>query len=98
MAAGASSGGDRRQRQLRAAETRLLFDNGYTGIVITILITGFLAYAEWHAIPHLSVLLWVSYMLLVSAERFVIVRRYRRASPSEQDAERWNSSYLTGAA
>ena len=38
---------NRRQRQVHAAETRLLYDNACTGIVATIVIAALLAYAQW---------------------------------------------------
>src|SRR4051794_10621011 len=76
---------DRRQKQVHAAETRLLYENANTGILITILIAALLGYAQWNSVPHLPVSLWVAYTLLVSAVRFSDVRRYRRALPEETD-------------
>ena len=75
--------GDRRQQQVHAAETRLLYDNACTGIVATIVIAALLAYAQWNVKPPSVVLAWLLYVLLVSAARYVLVRRYRRASPTD---------------
>ena len=58
-------GGDRRERQVQAAETRLLYENAGTGIVVTILIASLLAYAQWVIISRVVVSLWLLYMLLV---------------------------------
>lgn len=93
-----STSGDRRLRQVHAAETRLLYDNANTGTVVTILIACLLGYAQWDVISHLVVSSWVVCMLLVSAARFVIARRYQHASPSEADYERWNVEFVVGAA
>ena len=48
-------GGDRRQRQVRAAETRLLYENASTGIAVTVVIASLLAYAQWDVVPRFIV-------------------------------------------
>ena len=78
---------DHRKRQVHAAETRLLYENATTGIVVTIVIASVVAYAHWDLGPHFIVSAWLIYMLLVSAARFVVVHRYWRASASD-DRER----------
>ena len=90
--------GDRRQRQVHAAETRLLYDNACTGIVATIVIAALLAYAQWGVKPPSVVLAWLLYVLLVSAARYMLVRRYRRASPADIDSHRWSVAFAVGAA
>ena len=90
--------GDRRQRQVHAAETRLLYDNACTGIVATIVIAALLAYAQWGVKPRSVVLAWLLYVLLVSAARYMLVRRYGRASPTDIDSRRWSVAFAVGAA
>ena len=91
-----SAGGDQRQRQVHAAETRLLYDNGSTGILATIVIASLLAYAQWGVVPRFVVSVWLIYVLLVCAARLVLVRRYRRASPDETGSGRWNRAFVVG--
>src|SRR5687768_5619503 len=91
-------GGDGRERAVQAAETRLLYENARTGIVVTIVISSLLAYAQWVVISHAVVSVWLLYMLLVSAARFLLVHRYWRASPSDADNGRWNVAFVVGAA
>ena len=43
-------GGHHRRSQVQAAETRLLYENGALGIVVTIVIALLLAYAQWAVI------------------------------------------------
>ena len=93
-----SLGGDGHQREVQAAETRLLYENASTGILATIAIASLLAYSQWVAIPRLVISIWLLYMLLVSAGRFLLVRRYWRASPSDTDTGRWNVAFVAGAA
>jgi signal transduction histidine kinase/ActR/RegA family two-component response regulator len=92
------SADDQRQRQVRAAETRLLFENATTGIVVTIVIASVLAYAHWNLGPRFIVSAWLTYMLLVSAARFAVVHQYWRASASEIANGRWSAAFVAGVA
>ena len=87
-----------RQRQLHAAQTRLLYENANLGIVVTVVIAALLAYAQWSVIPPWVISAWLLYMLLVCVARFALVRRYRRATASEIDNGRWNSAFVAGTA
>ena len=82
---------------MHAAETRLLYDNASTGIVATIVIAALLAYAQWGVRPRAVVLTWLLYVLLVSAARYMLVRRYWRASPTDIDSRRWSAAFAVGA-
>ena len=93
-----SSAGDQPPRHLRAAETRLLYDNGDTGIVASLVIASILAFAQWDVIPHHVVSVWMIYVVGVCAARFAIVRRYWRASPSDREDSRWNAAFVAGTA
>ena len=87
-----------RQQQVDAAETRLLYDNACTGIVATLVIAALLAYAQRDVGPRSLVLAWLLYVLLVSAARYLIVRRYRRASAGDVDSRPWRMAFTVGAA
>ena len=88
--------GIQRQRQLHAAQTRLLYENANLGIVVTVVIAALLAYAQWSVIPHWVISAWLLYMVLVCVARFALVRRYRRATASEIGNGRWNSAFVAG--
>jgi signal transduction histidine kinase/DNA-binding NarL/FixJ family response regulator len=85
---------EQRQRQVKAAETRVLYENASTGVVVTIVIASLVAYAEWGFVSPVGASVWWLYMLLASAARFVLVRRYRRAVPSDDDIRRWNTAFV----
>lgn len=93
-----SLAGEERRQQVHAAETRLLYENATTGIAATLVIASLLAYAQWDAGRSFTVSAWLLYLLLVSAARFVLVRRYWRASPSETEYGRWRAMFVVGAA
>ena len=89
---------DQRKRQMHAAETRLLYENATTGIVVTIVIASVVAYGHWDLGPRGIVSAWLVYMLLVSAVRFVVAQWYWRASASDVENGRWNAAFVVGAA
>ena len=89
---------DLRTRQVRPAETRLLYENATTGIVVTLVIASVLAYAHWSLAPQVIVAGWLVYMLLVSALRFGVVHRYWRAPAADVESGRWNAAFVVGAA
>jgi signal transduction histidine kinase/ActR/RegA family two-component response regulator len=90
--------GDRRRQQVRAAEIRLLYENGCTGTVATIVIASILAYAQRDVVPRAIVIAWLLCVLLVAAARFATLRSFRRASPADSDIGRWNTAFVAGAA
>ena len=90
--------GGNRRRQVRAAETRLLYENATTGIIATIVIASLLAYAQGVVIPPVVVWGWLLYMMLISGARFLLVRRYSSASPNDTDQGRWSVAFVFGAA
>ena len=90
--------GIHRQRQLHAAQTRLLYENANLGIAVTIVIAALLAYAQWSVIPPAVISSWLLYMLSVCAARFALVRNYRRAMARETGNGRWNSAFVAGTA
>ena len=85
---------DQRTQQVRAAETRLLYENFTTGTAVTIVIASVVAYAHWDLGPRLIVSAWLLYMLFVSAARFVVTHRYWRASASDIENGRWNTAIV----
>jgi len=83
---------------VHAAETRLLYDNACTGIIATAVIALLLAYAQRDVAPQAVVAAWLLYVLLVSAARYVLLGRYRRAPTSESGSRRWSAAFAVGAA
>ena len=83
---------------MQTAEIRLLYENAGTGIVATVLIASVLAYAQWPVVAPSVVSLWLLYMVLVSAARFLLVHRYWRASSIDMVSERWKAAFVAGVA
>jgi signal transduction histidine kinase/CheY-like chemotaxis protein len=89
---------DQRQLQVRAAETRLLYENANTGSAVTIVIASLLAYALWDLVPRVVISAWLLWVVLVSASRFVLAYRYQQANPDDAENRRWNAAFVVGVA
>ena len=91
-------GGGDYQRQVRAAETRLLYENACTGLVATIVIASLLAYEQWFIVSPFVVSLW----LLVHAADIcgeIHARAPILACVAERPRHgRWNVAFVAGAA
>jgi signal transduction histidine kinase/ActR/RegA family two-component response regulator len=90
--------GVQRRRQVHAAQTRLLYDNASVGIVVTVIIAFVLAYAQRSAVSPGIAWGWLLYMLMVSAARLLMVRRYRRDASPGDEGGRWLSTFAAGSA
>ena len=97
MAVLAAQGQDRRNRQVREAQIRLLFGNAYTGIGVTCIAASLVAYCQWEVVHHSVVAGWLLYMVLVSVARFILVRRFRRTAHNGTAIEGWNTAFAVGA-
>jgi len=97
-APGSARAEDRRQRQVLAAETRLLYENAITGILVTLVIASVLAYVHWDLSPRAVVSTWLIYMLIMSVARFVVVDRYRRRPVGDVESGGWNAAFVAGVA
>jgi signal transduction histidine kinase/CheY-like chemotaxis protein len=86
------------QRQVRAAETRLLYENANTGAAVTIVISTLLVYAHWDVVSDTILVPWLLYMFVVSLGRFALARWYWRTSSTRMTNETWNTAFVVGTA
>jgi signal transduction histidine kinase/ActR/RegA family two-component response regulator len=84
--------------QVRAAQTRLLYDNVNTGVAITVVIALLLAYAQWDVVAPAVVVPWLVYMVVISIGRFVLAQQYWKAAPAEGATGQWNAAFVAGTA
>ena len=82
---------------MRAAQIRLLYDNANTGIAVTVLAAPALAYFQSFLIRHRILFIWLAYMLLVSAGRFLLSRRYRVTPQDGKRIPAWGTIFAIGA-
>jgi signal transduction histidine kinase/ActR/RegA family two-component response regulator len=88
---------DSRNREIHAAQVRLLYGNGNVGVVVTVVAATVLGRLQWRVIPHAVVLGWWLCMFLVAAARFTLGWRYRRVAPLSLEAGVWGTAFTIGA-
>jgi signal transduction histidine kinase/ActR/RegA family two-component response regulator len=83
---------------VQAAQTRLLYENASTSVVASVLIALPLAYAHRRVISTLVISTWLLFVVVVALLRWVIARRYWRASPGEASSGEWIAAFVAGTA
>lgn len=82
---------------LRAEQVRLLYASAPAALTATLVCVTTLAAVEWTASPRLPLLAWLAYMTTLTSLRYLLVRRFRRASPEQQAGPVWRTLFLAGA-
>ena len=83
-----------RARQIEAEQVRLLYTQAPTGFVIGTLTVGVIVLVLWNAVaPHLLIA-WVAFMGLVTVPAFVVVWRFRRATPTPDQIRPWRTLFI----
>ncbi|HWR54260.1 MAG TPA: ATP-binding protein [Bryobacteraceae bacterium] len=91
-------GHEARDRRIVNAEIRLLYTNSAVAVWVTLVAVTLLGYLQWAVVSHQLVLSWALYMVLVSAARFALARRYWGASQTGTDSGGWGAAFAAGAA
>ena len=86
-----------RREEILSAQVRLLYVNANVGVGVTILAATLLGRLQWGMIPNLVVFGWWLYMISVTTFRYILARRYRRASPGCADIGKWRAAFAIGA-
>jgi signal transduction histidine kinase/ActR/RegA family two-component response regulator len=87
---------DSPKAQLLTAQLRLLYANANLGAAINILAATILGGLQWGIIAKPVIIVWWLYVTLVSVFRFASARRYRQASPSAADTDKWRTLFTVG--
>lgn len=89
---------DTRKQQVYAEQVRLLYGNANAGIWVTIVAASALGFLQWKVISHRIVIAWLIYMLAISAVRFALARRYRRAATTDTNPRQWANVFILNTA
>jgi signal transduction histidine kinase/CheY-like chemotaxis protein len=87
-----------RKQLVRGEQIRLLYANANVGTAVTVFAASALAYLQWRVISHPVILSWLAYMLALSVARYLIARRYWRASAISRKLNIWSAGFSIGAA
>jgi len=85
------------QNGLVAAQVHLLYQNVNLGVGVTLFASTILAAVQWRIVSHWVVAGWWTYMLLISAARFVMGRRYCQVLPAADRIGRWSTVFTAAA-
>ena len=77
-----------RTEAIRAEQIRLLYANAPAGFVATVLNAVLLALTQWQVLAPPVILSWLSYMLVLTALRAVLVWQFQRYSPDSHTIDR----------
>src|SRR5690349_10109189 len=94
-------GGGRANRhisQIRAEQTRLLFDNLPPALIATGIVGALVAYVLWDHVPHEWLIAWGCTLAAITFGRISLRRAYFKARPSIGEAPRWAHRFLIGVA
>jgi signal transduction histidine kinase len=85
------------ERQILAAQVRLLYGNANAGVAVTLVVAAALGRLQWGVAPRLVIFGWCLYMFVVSVARFTLAWRYWRTAPSNLKANKWGAAFAIGA-
>ena len=89
---------DSRKQQVLAAQVRLLYGNANLSVGVTVVAASILARLQWDFVSHQAIIGWWLYMVLLSAGRFVLARRFWQSAESALGTGQWLRAFATGAA
>jgi signal transduction histidine kinase/CheY-like chemotaxis protein len=88
---------DQRGPELLAEQIRLLYANANVGVGVNAIAATILVYLLLGSSPQGLIVGWWLYMLLVSAARFELARRYSRGPSATRSAGVWGPAFTAGA-
>jgi PAS domain-containing protein len=87
---------DRHRQQIRAEQTRLLFQQLPAALVATTVVGALVVYVLWRHVPAHWLLLWLLGLTVTTVARVWLIRAYVRAQPAVAEAKRWARRFLAG--
>lgn len=83
--------------RIRLEQVALLYRNSMTGFVVSIAAGGLMVFALRAQVPAMNLLLWYGLMLLITALRYAVTRRYNDSRPDRRQSRDWEVMFLAGA-
>ena len=88
---------EQRTPHVREEQIRLLYQNANTGVTVSLFAASVLAYVQSSVVAYPVVLSWAAYMLVVSAGRWVLSRRYSQVNQKAIATTEWGTAFAIGA-
>jgi diguanylate cyclase (GGDEF)-like protein/PAS domain S-box-containing protein len=87
-----------RAQKVMVEQVGLLYSQANSGLIVTVLCSILVVAVLWDVITRELLLGWFSLIAFVSLGRYVLVRRYRRATDVVEEMKRWRALFVLGAA
>ncbi len=76
----------------------LLYSQATSGLIVTLLCSILVVAVLWDVVTRELLLGWFSFIAFVTLGRYLLVRKYRRATRVVEDINRWRALFVLGAA
>src|SRR5215813_2245562 len=86
-----------RARYIEVQQVRLLYTHASTGLAATILNAVIAAVVLWQIATPLSLLSWVTLIVMLTLARLVLVQAYHRTTPQADQIRQWRLLFILGA-
>lgn len=83
---------------VRIEEVRLLYYQANNGFAATLIVAAVLCIPLYSALSTLNLSIWLALIFFVTFFRYLLVRHFFAATPTDQAAKHWEKRFITGAA
>ncbi len=87
-----------RARNVIVEQVGLLYSQATSGLIVTLLCSILVVAVLWDVVAHELLLGWFSFIAFITLGRYLLVRKYRRATGVVEDIKRWRALFVLGAA
>ena len=70
-------------------QVRLLYRNSSTGLIVNVVLGLLMSWVLWSQIPHETILIWLSTLILITAARGLHLMHYLREQPHDSEMRQW---------
>jgi diguanylate cyclase (GGDEF)-like protein/PAS domain S-box-containing protein len=82
--------------RIRLEQVALLYRNSMVGFVVSIMAGGLMVFALRAQVPVMNLFLWYGLLLLITALRYAVTRRYNDSKPYRRQSRDWEVMFLVG--
>ncbi|MEE9596355.1 MAG: EAL domain-containing protein [Acidiferrobacterales bacterium] len=87
-----------RARNVIVEQVGLLYSQATGGLIVTLLCSILVVAVLWDVVARELLLGWFSFIAFITLGRYLLVRKYRRATGVVEDIDRWRALFVLGAA
>ncbi|WP_198401636.1 hybrid sensor histidine kinase/response regulator [Ghiorsea bivora] len=81
--------------KIRKEQVYLLYNSSFKAAIATTIAACVLTYMQWSYITHITLILWLSLIAVISIARIVFYFAFKQKQPAAQDIKFWEMSYTS---